>query len=326
MILITGGTGYIGRHLVSRLLEQKADIRVFARRRSVEKVRAEEFVGDIADPVEVKNAIRSCDAVIHLAALRARWHRQISEFERVNVDGTRTVLEAAMQEGVKKFIHISTAMVLGPSHGKCKDESDDGSLLRFVSEYQRTKYLADRQAERYEKMGLPLITLFPGTTYGPSRFRGESTVTDITLSFAGGHFVPCIGNGNMLRNLVYVESVVEGILLALDKAKPRAKYILGGDNVSQIQLLDLVIELAGRDAAYRHVPLWTAKVAGWVFERIAPLTGKCPFSRATVDWLSQEWMVSSEKAERELGYRPLPLREGLRLTLAACLNVRNAVC
>jgi len=329
MILVTGGTGFIGRRLLHRLLERGEQLKVLVRPDSLAPLpqakEVEVVVGDITDPSAVRKAVEGCKVVMHLAALRARFHPDHSAFERVNVVGTRTVLEEALEQGVGKVLHVSTAMVLGSSQGRPKAEGNHGSLVRFVSKYQRTKFLADLEAKRFLEHGLPVVILFPSTTYGPSLARGESPVTDIALAFARGRFVPLIGTGDCRCNLVYVEDVVDGLLLALDRGRPGEGYILGGENVSPREFLALLGELTGRSIPRWHIPAWTARTAGWIFEKVALVTKKRPpLTRTTIDILSEEWMVSSEKAEKELGYRPTPLKEGLRRTLAACLERSSA--
>ena len=325
MILMTGGTGFIGRQLLARLIDRRERIRVLVRPQSVARLSSgaemETIVGDVTDADLVKKGMEGCEVVIHLAALRDRWHLDRSEFEQVNVCGTRLVLEAALAAGVQKVLHVSTALVLGPSQGRPQHEEDQGSLTRFVNEYQRTKFLADLEVRLLLEKGLPVVTLFPSTTYGPSMTRGESPVTDIALAFARGGFVPRIGMGVHRRNLVYVEDVVSGMLLALDRGQPGTGYILGGENVSPLELLTLLEELTGRPVSRWQIPMWMARGVGGLAEAMACVVQRRPpFSRSTIDILSQEWMVSSERAKAELGYRPIPLQEGLRRTLVACLE------
>ena len=330
MILVTGATGFIGRQLITRLVLRREKLKVLVRPetlgRTLRAPQIEAVVGDIADPITVCSAVKGCDVVIHLAALRARWCRKRSEFERVNVSGTRTVLEAALEQEVQKVLHVSTAMVLGPSLEACRSEADHGSINSFVSEYQRTKFLADLEAKRLSEKGLPLIILFPSTAYGPSRVPEESPVTDISLAFAQGRLVPFIGKGDRRRNLVYVEDVVDGLLLALEKGKPGSSYVLGGDNVSQIELLTSLSELTGRPVPKWHAPLWMARAIGLIFEMKAQVSEAYPpITRDTVNILSKEWMVTSEKAKKELGYQPMPLKDGLGRTLEACLGRMGSV-
>ncbi len=325
MILVTGGTGFIRRRLLPQLLDRRERIRVLVRPQSVSRLSAgastEIVVGDMTDAAVVTRAVEGCEVVIHLAALRDRWHLDSFAFERANVVGTRTVLEAALVEGVQKVLHVSTALVLGPSQGKPKDEGDQGSLTSFVNEYQRTKFLADMEAQQLRAKGLPVVTLFPTITYGPSTVRGESPVTDIALAFARGRFMPLIGTGVHRRNMVYVDDVVDGLLLALDRGPSGAGYILGGENRSPREFLALLGELTGRSVSPWPIPIWVARAIGRAAEAMAFVTKERPaFTRGTIDILAREWMVSSQKAKAELGYRPTPLKEGLRQTLAACLE------
>jgi len=317
MILVTGATGFIGRRLTERLIARGDEVRAFARRppAGLSIQGGEMVLGDVADADAVGRATRGCDIVVHLAARRARWHRDPRVFERTNVQGTRNVLEAAARVGVRKVLIISTYLVLGPSGDRLTDERDFGSLTRFHSEYQRTKYLADQEARRYCEQGLPVVELFPASCYGPTRRRGESPVTDVARAAASGRPVPLVGNGDHPRSLVFMGDVVQGLIAALDFAPPGQQYILGGDNTTVRQFLACVAEVAGRPVRTVPVSEGMARAAGSLVERLAPVIGVAPVTRSTFDILFADWAVSSEKAERELGYRITPLKEGLQHTL-----------
>lgn len=327
-VLVTGATGFIGRRLISRWIGSswgdrgkppvlRALVRSDSPRMPIEDQGVEVVSGDITDSVSVHSAMEGCDALIHLAALRASWHRRLSEFERINVLGTRIVLNAALESGIRKALHVSTTLVLGPSGETSRSEIDREPLTQFVSEYQRTKFLAEQEADRLFEKGLPLVTVYPSSVYGPSLGRGESPVTDVLSDIARGKFVPFVGSGNCYRNLVYVDDVVEGLMLALQKAQPGSRYILSGENVTHRDLIRLLVELSGCAPPLRHIPVPVALGAGRLLEIGGRLAGlaSLPWTSSTVRILSKDWRVSCEKARKELGYRPLSLREGLLRTL-----------
>jgi nucleoside-diphosphate-sugar epimerase len=324
VILLTGGTGFIGRRLLARLLERGERVRVLVRPQSLGRVPASPVVeaapGDLVDASSIDRAVDGCETVLHLVALRAHCRARPSMFERVNVDGTRALLQAAFAHHVRRVVHVSTSIVFGPSHGTPKDESDWQPPFRFYNEYQRTKFLADEEVQRFVAEGLPVVSVFPSVVYGPVERRGENPVTDTALTFASGRFVPIVGRGDRLRNLVYVEDVVEGILLALGSGRPGQGYILGGEDASPRMFLSLLSDLTGRPMPRWSVPMGLARALAWLIEPTARVGGAWPpLTLSSVAILEQEWTVSSRKAEAELGYCRRPLKDGLRETLTASL-------
>lgn len=320
MILVTGATGFIGRRLSRALLDRGESVRALARSQSLAGMARveglEPWSADVTNAAGLRSAAEGCWAVIHLAALRARFASDLAHFDRVNVGGTHNVLEAALGAGASKVLHVSTYLVLGPSDGAPKTEADRAPLSRFSSPYQRTKYFADLETDRFLERGLPVVTLYPTTCFGRSLRRGESPVTDLARAFIRGWPLPVVGRGDRLRNLVWVDDVVDGLLRALDLASAGDRFILGGDNVTTMQLLETLASLVGRGVRAFHVPVPAARAIGSACEALAAISGRdWPLTRSTIDILCAEWAVSSEKAERILGYHRTPLREGLRQTL-----------
>lgn len=320
MILVTGATGFIGRRVLQRLLAEGAEVRALVRPQSQDRLqrRAQAAIGDLTDPDSVRKAVNGCRTVIHLAGLRGNWHADPRAQERVNVGGTLGLLRYALEAGVERVLCVSTFLVLGPSCGVPRAEADRWPVDRSLSEYQRTRILADLECERFVRRGLPLVSVYPSIAYGPSLLRGESLITDLARGHAHKRLVLLVGTGDGRRNLVYVDDVVEGLLRALEAGQPGQGYILGGEDVSQNAFFDLLDELTGRRVPRYHLPATPARAIGWLWEMLAAVTKRPPpFTRASIDILLQEWSVSSQKAQRDLGYRPTPLREGLRQTLLA---------
>ena len=331
MILVTGGTGFIGRRLVQRLNAQGEDVRLLvrpARRGRLATGPEYELAnGDVADRDAVQDAARGCRLVYHLAACRGRWQADPKEFARVNVQGTRAVLDAARASGAECVVHVSTGMVFGPTHGRPHTEEDRTQLKHYVNEYQRTKVLADAECARASAAGLPVVTVFPTTVYGPARVVGESPITDVARRFQRARVVPLVGGDDCRRNLVYVDDVVDGLLAAGGIARPGEGYILGGENVSPRELLDLLGDLTGRRVPRIRVPAWSARLVGAAAEAGAAITHRPPpVTRGTIEALYTDWSTSSQKAEQELGYRPTPLREGLRRALELEPEKSTAPC
>ncbi len=318
MILLTGATGFIGRRVLQRLLGEGAEVRALGRPQSLHRLGP---AGHGAHrgrppPSSFQQAVPGCRFIIHLAALRGNWQPDPRAWERTNVDGTRHLLQHALESGVERVLCVSTSLVLGPSRGVPRTEGDRWPVNRSLSEYQRTRMLADLECQRFLERGLPVIPIYPSIVYGPSLVRGESLIADLARVHAKKRVVLLVGTGDGRRNLVYVEDVVEGLLRAMEAGQPGQGYILGGEDASQIAFFDLLDELTGRRVPRYHLPARPARAVGWLWEMLAAVTKRPPpFTRASIDVLLEEWSLSSEKAQRDLGYRPTPLREGLRQTL-----------
>jgi len=321
VILLTGATGFIGRRVLRRLLSEGAEVRALVRPQSRHRLDrgAQAAIGDLTDPSSLQQAVACCRTVIHLAGLRGNWHADPLAAERVNVAGTHTLLQYALEAGVERVLCVSTFLVLGPSQGSPRTEADRWPMDRALSEYQRTRILADLECRTFLDRGLPVITVYPSIVYGPSVVRGESLISDLARAHAKRRVVLLVGTGHARRNLAYIDDVVEGLLQALEAGQPGQGYNLGGEDVSQVALFDLLDDLTGRRVPRCHLPATLVRSAGWLLEAVAAATKRPPrLTRASIDVLFQEWRLSSEKAQRDLGYRPTPLKEGLRRTLAAC--------
>ena len=316
-VLVTGAAGYVGRHLTRALLARGDYVRALVRPRSVGALprhdRLDIFPGDVTDADQVFHAVKGCDRVVHLAVLRNGWSADADAYERVNVGGTRNVLRAASAAGVAAVLHTSSYLVLGPaSDGVPRTEADWGPLTEFVGDLQRTKYLADREVDRFVASGLPVVTALPTTCYGGTEFPGKGAVIRMAGVVSRGWPVPIMGAGR--RNLVHVDDVVEGLLATLDRGRAGERYILGGENATLRHLLDLLRELCGRPGRAIRMPVAAGWMVALLCETLSAFTRREPLlTRSAVRTLCTDWAVSSHKAERELGYRPTPLRPGLRL-------------
>lgn len=310
--LVTGGSGFIGGHLVTALAERGERVRVLdvappeALPPGVTVVQ-----GSVLDRAAVERALDGVDRVFHLAAVAQLWHRDRSVFERVNRGGTRTVLEAAAQAGVRRFVHCSTESVLAAGGGgRPVDERSDPGLEAMAGPYCRSKYLAERDALAAAAAGLPLVVVNPTAPIGPGD-RGPTPPTAMLRLFLDGGprlILDCT------LNLVHARDVADGMILAAERGTVGERYILGGGDVRLSDLAARLDRMAGRRPRRRWtvsppLALAAATVDEWISDHLSHRPPRAPVTGVRLALAATG--VDGGKAARDLGYRPRPLDEAL---------------
>jgi len=309
-VLVTGGTGYLGSAIVAALRKAGHRPVVFARRATTAFVSAggavEAVDGDVRDAVALAHAARGCDGLVHAAALVSIWQRDRTAFHAVNVGGLSNAVSAVREHGIRRVVYTSSFLALPPPGATAPLASND---------YQRTKADAQRVADRAIADGVPLVCVFPGVIYGPGpRTEGNLLGRLIADHLAGR--LPGLAGGGRIWSFAWVEDVARGHVAALERACPGARYALGGENASQRRAFEIVRDLTGR-ALPRSIPLPVAYAAGLAEEWRARLTDALPIvTRGSVEILRHDWPLDSTAAERDLGYRLTPLRDGLARMVA----------
>ena len=322
-LLLTGGTGFLGRRTAARLARTH-EVRLLVRRASARErfPAGVEFVaGDVTDRDSLVRAMAGCDAVVHAAAL-VKIAAPRSEFERVNVGGLENVLAAGAAAGVKRIVYVSSFIALGPSErgaGGTLDESAEPDFPGrvWINDYERTKALSDASARRAIAAGIPLVVVYPGVIYGPGELTEGNIVVRHLLDLAHRRLPALVGKPERRWNYAYVEDVAEGVAKALERASAGSRYVLGGENVTQAEFYRQVALLGGIRVPEARMPDWLAKAAGLGMKLGAALTKSTP--RLTPDLVEiyrHDWAYDSAKAARELDYRPRPLEAGLTETFA----------
>ena len=310
--LVTGGTGFVGSAVVRELLRQGQEVRCLVRDPGrpgnladvdVEMVRA-----DIMDPASLKDALAGCSRVYHLAGLYAIWLRDPKLMYDVNVQGTRNVLQACLEAGVGRVVVTSSHVALG-AHGPAPtDESAAFNLTGTGDTYCLSKQQAQQVALDYASRGLPVVVVNPTMIIGPGD-RGPTPTGQIVLNVMKGSMPAYLGGSS---NYVHVEEVAKAHTAAMERGRPGECYVLGGENMSLKAFVDLVAAAAGGKAPSMRLPTGVAAALGSGYGLMARLTGKPPL--ATAAWsrlgaLHFSWDCG--KAERELGLRLRPAREGI---------------
>lgn len=322
-IFMTGGTGYLGGRIAQALVENGHEVRLLVR----DRTRAPEFhergfdtvIGTLAKPDWLDAALAGRDAVVHTAALVKNWVPNPEAFEQINVAGSWALADAAARAGVRRFVYTSSFFALGPStDGRPVDESALAlpAPARFFNDYHSTKFRAARLLQSFRDRGLELLTMVPTVVYGPGAETDGNHVTRILRMLQQGRFPGLIGGGHQRWNLAFVEDVVRGHLLALERGGPGGVWILGGHDVP---LRDLAAEAARRLGVReprRSLSFGLCRLIARIEETKARLLAVTPeLTRGEVEIYRHDWIYSSDRAVRDLGYRMTSLDAALKVTI-----------
>ena len=318
--LVTGATGFVGSAVVRALVRRGEPVRAMVRRSSslglLEGLPVEIVTGDLDEPATCRAALEGCDALFHVAADYRLWVPQPDAMYRTNVEGTRHLLLAAAAARVARIVYTSSVATLGlrPDHLPA-DETTPTTLAAMVGHYKRSKFLAEQAVrELVAETGLPVVIVNPAAPVGPGDARPTPTGR-VVLEAARGRIPAYVDTG---LNLVHVDDVAEGQLLALERGRVGERYILGGENLPLSRMLALIAEIVGRRPPRLRLPTSAMLPMAFVAEAVARVAGgREPLITADGVRMARKPMYfTSAKAERELGYRSRPAVEGLRDAIA----------
>jgi dihydroflavonol-4-reductase len=312
--LITGATGFVGSAVARSLVDGGYAVRALVRSGSprfhLADLNVEFADGDIRDSASVARAMRDARYVFHVAADYRLWARDPGEIFAANVDGTRNIMHEALRAGIERVVYTSSVATLGlRGDGASADESAPLSEAQGIGAYKRSKIAAERLVEAMiAKDRLPAVIVNPSTPIGPRDVKPTPTGR-IIVEAARGRIPAFVDTG---LNLVHVDDVAAGHLLALKHGVIGERYILGGVNVSFADMLGDIARLVGRKPPRLRIPLLAALPIGYAAETIARLSGREPF--ATVDGIrmaAHRMFFTAAKAEHDLGFRSRPYLQGL---------------
>src|SRR5580698_847061 len=319
LAFVTGATGFLGSHVARVLADQGAELRLLVRPtsnlRNLEGLKAETATGDLRDAGSLEKAMSGCDTVFHVAADYRLWVRDPAEMYKSNVEGTRAILEAARKNGVRRVVYTSSVATMGfSSNGRPPvqpaDEDSPVSLADMIGPYKRSKFMAEQVALEAGRSGMHVVTVNPTTPVGEQDAKPTPTGR-IVVDFLKRKFPAYVDTG---LNLVDVRECAEGHVAALEKGKSGERYILGGENLTLKQILDKLASITGLPSPSLRVPYLLALATGVVDEVVTGrILGREP--RATIDAVRmgrKKMFVSCEKAERELGWKVVPVDDALR--------------
>ena len=312
--LVTGATGFVGSHVARQLVSSGENVRVLVRPTSnfklLEDLRVERVEGDLRDAGSIERAMRGVRRVFHVAADYRLWTQHPEELYESNVEGTRRLIAAAERAGVERIVYTSTvATIAVPQHGTAlPNEATAARLEEMIGHYKRSKFLAEQVALDAAKAGAPVVIVNPTAPVGPGDWKPTPTGR-IILDFLLGKMPAYVDTG---LNVVAVEDVAAGHLLAAEKGRSGDRYILGGRNMTLKEILDALAAITGRRAPRLKLPHVVALAAGYADEWYSRLAGREPQIPVEGVKMSRHKMfVESDKAARELGYAPGKIEAGL---------------
>jgi dihydroflavonol-4-reductase len=317
-VFLTGSTGFVGSHVARAYAAQNAELRLLTRKTSnlaaIEDLSAEIVVGDLRQPESLRPAIRGCDALVHVAADYRLWVRDPQQMYAANVEGTRDLLRIAREEGVVKVVYTSSVATMGfKADGTIVNEETPVALADMIGHYKRSKFLGELEAIQAAKSGQHVMILNPTTPIGPGDAKPTPTGR-IIVDFLNKKFPAYVDTG---LNLVDVAEVARMHFVALERGTPGERYILGGENLTLKQILDRMSAITGLPSPKIKVPHAVAMGFAFFDETITgKIRGKEP--RATVEAVrmgKKMMFASSGKAERDLGFKILPIYPGLRAAI-----------
>jgi len=307
-ILVTGATGFLGHHLVKRLVKDGYDVRILKDKSSpmdlIKDLKLEVTEGDIRDFELVKKAVSGCDIVFHLAGIISYWSRQNNLQFEVNVNGTQNVVKSCLEAKVKRLIYTSSTAAVGFNPGGLADEKTEFNLGNLGIAYCDTKYLAEKEVQKAIKEGLDAVIVCPGSIYGPGDIRRikEDPV------FPKGIFSLFYVDGGL--GIVDVEDVVQGEILAWKKGKKGERYILVGENLSFYEIRKTVAEILGKNPPKTKIPSFLFLILSYFLNWTSYLTEKRPKFTPENARLNKIFLYySNEKAKKELGMKFRPFKE-----------------
>ena len=317
-IFVTGATGFVGHHVARALAAEGAELRLLVRKSSnlanLEGIAGDTFLGDLEKPELLRPALEECEAVVHVAADYRLWIPRPEAMYRANVDGTRELLRLAREAKVRRFVYTSSVATMHfRTDGIPIDEDTPVTLADMVGHYKRSKFMAEQQAIAAAEDGQQVVILNPTTPIGPND-RKPTPTGRIFVDFLNRKFPAYVDTG---LNLVHVSEVARAHVTALTRGQPGRRYILGGENLTLKQILDKMSAITGIPSPTAEIPFGVAATYAFFEEWITGrIRGKEP--RATLEEVRmgrKKMFASSARAERELGFRVVPVYAAMRAAI-----------
>jgi len=303
--LVTGATGFVGAAVARALLREGWEVRALARkgsdRRNLRSIAVEIIEGDLADAVSLQPALAGCEGLFHVAADYRLGAFDPAPLYQTNVEGTRNILNAAREAGVRRVVYTSSVATIGiPKDGSPGTESSPATLADMIGHYKRSKFLAEEVAREAARAGIAVVIVNPSTPVGPGDIKPTPT-GQMVFDAAAGRMPAYVDTG---LNIVHVDDVASGHLLAFHRGRVGERYILGGQDMTLREILVEIARLTGRKPPNVRLPGAVVMPLAYVAEAFARVTGRS--TRITVEGVRmarKRMFFSSAKAVEELGYQ-----------------------
>jgi dihydroflavonol-4-reductase len=310
--LVTGAAGFLGSHLTRQLVARGDDVRVLMRASSTNRAIADlslEYVtGDLRDAASLDRAMKGVKRVFHVAADYRLWAKRSQDIYDSNVGGTKNLLDAAKRAAIQQLIYTSTVATIAVDRPQLPNEFTDAKLEEMVGHYKRSKWMAEREALSAAKSGLPVIVAMPTTPVGPWDWKPTPT-GKIILDFLNGKMPGYVETG---LNFVAVEECAAGHLLIAEKGKVGERYLLGGENLTLKNMLDLLAKITGLSAPKLKIPHGLALGVAYASTAFSRLVGREPGIPVEGVKIARHMMfVDCARAQHELGFKAGPVAAAL---------------
>ncbi|MGB2623993.1 MAG: hopanoid-associated sugar epimerase [Candidatus Acidiferrum sp.] len=303
--LVTGASGFLGSHVARQLVARGDNVRVLLRpsstNRAIGDLSLEYVTGDLRDPASLERALSGVQQVFHVAADYRLWAKRSREIYDSNVGGTKNLLDAAKRAGVEKFIYTSTVATIAVDRPELPSEATDARLEEMVGHYKRSKWMAEQEALNAAKEGLPVVVAMPTTPVGPGDWKPTPT-GKIILDFLNGKMPGYVETG---LNFVGAEECAAGHLLVAEKGTIGQRYLLGAENLTLKQLLDILARITGLSAPKLKIPHGLALGVAYMNTAFSRLVGKEPQIPVEGVKIARHMMfVNCKRSQQELGFAP----------------------
>lgn len=317
-ILITGASGFIGSYVVKKLIEEKQSVKLFVREPSRINFSStngfEICKGNLTDKESVYNAVEGCETVLHLGAIATKWERKPAVYYDVNLNGTKNIFDACIKYNVNKVVYTST-----PLSPVLKNNSK--SRVSGLPEYVKSKLFSEQLADLYINKGLDISIVYPTRVFGLGKLNDANSATQVIDKYLRNKF-PFIVNGRMSKaNWAFVEDVAEGIILTAKNGKKGKRYVLGGENINDNLLFDLLDEISKEKHLRLNLPYAAALGIAYAFDFTSAIIPYKPL--ITSQWLKAlcaNNAVVLDESIHDLGYQITPLKDALERTVSWLRN------
>ncbi len=310
--LVTGAAGFLGSHVTRQLVARGEEVRVLVRasssNRAISDLPLEYVTGDLRDAASLERAMSGVKRVFHVAADYRLWAKRSQDIYDSNLGGTQNLLAAAKKAGVEQLIYTSTVATIAVERPEMPNEFTQAKLEEMIGHYKRSKWMAEQEALKAAKEGLPVIVAMPTTPVGPWDWKPTPT-GKIVLDFLNGKMPGYVETG---LNFVGVEECAAGHLLVSEKGMIGERYLLGAENLTLKELLDTLARITGLPAPGMKIPHGLALGVAYVESAFSRLVGREPGIPVEGVKISRHTMfVDASRARRELGFQPGPVAAAL---------------